>query len=491
MRRGLALFCVFAMTLALGLGIAKSATATGADRPPNFVIIYADDLGYGDLGCQGGSNPTPNLDRMAAEGRRLTDFYVAQAVCSASRTALLTGCYPNRVGIRGALGPNSAVGIHANERTLAEALKPYGYATAIFGKWHLGDSPKFLPVRHGFDRYFGLPYSNDMWPKHPSASAKYPELPLIDGDKVAKIDPDQTQLTTWSAERAVEFIRAHAKTSPFFLYVPHSMPHVPLHVSERFRGKTGKGIYADVIAEIDWSVGEILKELKTQGVDERTLVIFASDNGPWLSYGDHAGSAGPLREGKGTTFEGGVRVPFLARWPGMIPAGTICKEPAMTIDLLPTLVKLAGGTVPSDRKIDGLDISPLLLGASDAKSPHDALYFYWDSGLEAVRSGSWKLHFPHEYRSLKGKGGSGGKPAPYANPRIGLALYDLANDIGESRDAAGDHPDVVRRLTEYAERARADLGDSLTGRQGSGNRPPGRRDDRPNAGAAQKTKSDR
>src|SRR5262249_55387775 len=265
-----------------------------------FVIILADDLGYADLGCYGARGyQTPNLDRMAKEGMRFTDFYVAQGVCSASRTALLTGCYPNRVGILGALGPKATHGISSKEKTVAEALKARGYATAIYGKWHLGHHPKFLPTRHGFDDYFGLPYSNDMGPKHPTA--KFPALPLIAGEKTIATNPDQTKLTTWYTERAVKFI-ARNKAKPFFLYVPHAMPHVPLHVSDKFKGKSKRGLYGDVIMEIDWSVGQILAALKKHGLDEKTLVIFASDNGPWLSYGDHAGSAGPLREGKMTTF---------------------------------------------------------------------------------------------------------------------------------------------------------------------------------------------
>ena len=307
---------------------APAFSSTRAEPPPNFVIVFADDLGYGDLGCYGARGyRTPNLDRLAAQGTRFTSFYVAQAVCSASRAALLTGCYPNRIGILGALSPSSKTGLNPAELTLAEVLKTRGYATAIFGKWHLGDAPEFLPTRHGFDEYFGLPYSNDMWPLHPeyanlppdAAPRKrgYPDLPLFEGERVA-IRPvtaaHQAQLTTWYTERAVDFIGRH-RDRPFFLYVPHAMPHVPLFISAKFRGKSRAGLYADVIREIDWSVGEILRALRRHGLEERTLVIFTSDNGPWLLYGNHAGSAGPLREGKATTFEGGVRVPFIARWP--------------------------------------------------------------------------------------------------------------------------------------------------------------------------------
>ncbi len=453
------------------LVFAAVTRAAEKDGPPNVVIVYADDLGYGDLGCYGGKIPTPNLDRMAREGTRFTDFYVAQAVCSASRAALLTGCYPNRVGVLGALGPASRHGIADGEKTIAQILKTRGYAAAVYGKWHLGHHAPFLPTRHGFDDYFGLPYSNDMWPKHPTA--KFPDLPLIEGENVVERNPDQAKLTTRYTERAVAFVEKN-RARPFFLYVPHTMPHVPLHVSERHRGKSGRGLYGDVVAEIDGSVGEILAALKKHGLDERTLVLFASDNGPWLSYGEHAGSPGPLREGKGTAWEGGVRVPCLARWPGRVPAGAVRREPAMTIDVLPTLAKLAGAELPTN-KIDGLDISPLLFGEKGAKSPHDAYFFYWNRHLQAVRAGRWKLHFPHAYTSLVGKpGGKDGKPVAYANANVGLALYDLESDPGETADVAAKHPDVVARLKKFADGARADLGDSATNQEGSGVRPPGR-----------------
>src|SRR5262245_357851 len=325
------------LTLA-ALALVAPADAGAARRLPNFVIVFTDDQGYGDLGCYGGKHVrTPNIDRMAREGVRFTDFYVAQAVCSASRAALLTGCYPNRIGILGALGPASKHGIGAGEKTIADVLKARGYATAIYGKWHLGHHPPFLPTRHGFDDYFGLPYSNDMWPGHPTA--KFPDLPLFEGEKVVAHNPDQTKLTTWYTERAVKFIEKN-RERPFFLYVAHNMPHVPLHVSDKFKGKSKRGLYGDVIMEIDWSVGQVLAALKKHGLDEQTLVIFTSDNGPWLAYGEHAGSAGPLREGKGTSWEGGIREPFVARWKGVIPPGTVCNEPAMTIDLLPTIAGL-------------------------------------------------------------------------------------------------------------------------------------------------------
>src|SRR5262245_13749067 len=395
-----------------------------ARRSPNFVIIYADDLGYADVGSFGASGyKTPNIDRMAREGARLTDFYVAQAVCSASRAALLTGSYPNRVGIQGALNHRSDHGINDNEMTIAEVLKPRGYATAIFGKWHLVHHPQFLPLRHGFDEYLGLPYSNDMWPNHPSAEKGfYPDLPLIENDKVVKLMPDQSQLTTWYTERAVKFIEKN-KNNPFFLYLPHSMPHVPLFVSDKFKGKTRRGLYGDVIEEIDWSVGQVLDALKRFGLDRDTLVCFSCDNGPWLSYGNHAGSAKGLREGKGTSFEGGVRNPFIARWPGKIPSGRVCREPAMTIDILPTLAKLTGAPLPP-LPIDGLDIGPLLWGEPGARSPHEAFCFYWNRELQAVRSGDWKIHFPHKYRSLTKPPGNDGKEAGYTEEKTTRSLFN-------------------------------------------------------------------
>ncbi|MEO6808435.1 MAG: sulfatase, partial [Isosphaeraceae bacterium] len=444
------------------LFLSRPATTKGEEtRPPNIVLVFADDLGYADVGCFGAKGyTTPNIDRLAAEGIRFTNFYVAQAVCSASRAALLTGCYSNRVGILGALGPASKIGIADGETTMAEMLKMRGYATAIFGKWHLGRDPRFLPTRHGFDEYLGLPYSNDMWPKHPT-NKSFPALPLINGEKVVALNPDQTTLTTSYADGAVRFIEKN-KDRPFFLYLAHSMPHVPLFVSDKFAGKTSRGLFGDVIEEIDWSVGQVLAALKDQGIDSNTLVIFTSDNGPWLSYGDHAGSASPFREGKGTSFEGGVREPFAARWPGKIPAGSVCDEPAMTIDLLPTFAHLAGAKLPNDPIIDGLDVTPLLTGQPGAKSAREAFYFYYGPELQAVRSGHWKLHFPHPYRTLAGAPGKGGKPGPYRNVKIGLSLYDLKSDPGEQHDVSSNHPDVVARLSRLADSARDDLGDSLT-----------------------------
>ena len=470
MRTAARLLIVGALSLA---PLLVASAAEPADRPPNIVLIYADDLGYSDVGCFGAQGyTTPNIDRIAKEGVRFTDFYVAQAVCSASRTALLTGCYPNRLGILGALGPGSKIGISDDERTIAQVLKPRGYATAIFGKWHLGHHPQFLPTRHGFDEYFGLPYSNDMWPKHPT-NRSFPDLPLFDGEKVVATNPDQRNLTTWYTERAVRFIDAN-KERPFFLYVPHNMPHVPLHVSDKFAGKTERGLFGDVIAEIDWSVGQILAALKEHGLEERTLVIFTSDNGPWLSYGDHAGSARGFREGKGTAFEGGVREPFVARWPGHIPAGLVCHEPAMTIDLLPTFAHLAGARLPDDRIIDGRDITPLLLDQPGARSPHEAFYFYW--GLELAGRPERPLEAPPAAR-LPGLAtpGAGGTPGKYDKKTIELSLFDLESDPGETRNVAAPAP----------RRCPAPPATGRSGAAGPGRRrDPADRQERPRSGAS-------
>ncbi|MCC7373268.1 MAG: sulfatase [Verrucomicrobiales bacterium] len=441
-----------------------------AERPPNIVLIFCDDLGYADLACFGAQAiRTPNLDRLARQGVRFTDFYAAQAVCSASRAALLTGCYPNRVGISGALDHRARHGLHPDEQTIADLLKSHGYATGMVGKWHLGHLPPFLPTRQGFDSWYGLPYSNDMWPYHPEAKAgTYPPLPLFDGEQV--IDPDvvaedQDRLTTDYTRRAVEFIGRHHER-PFFLYVAHSMPHVPLHVSAERRGRSRAGLYGDVIEEIDWSVGKIVEALKTHRLDRQTLVMFISDNGPWLSYGDHAGSPGPFREGKGTAWEGGTRVPMIASWPGHIPKGTVCREPAMTIDVLPTVARLTGAPLPT-RRIDGLDISPLFLGVPGATSPHRSLWFYYNQNeLQAVRSGPWKLILPHSYRTLDRSAAPAhdGVPTKYKQAKAGLELYQLMDDPGESHDLAAQRPDVVARLQALADEARDDLGDTLTQR---------------------------
>jgi arylsulfatase A len=464
----------------------RGAESDGQKRLPNIVIIFTDDQGYSDVGAYGARGfRTPNLDRMAAQGVQFTDFYVAQPVCSASRAALLTGCYPNRIGITGALGPSSTQGISDREVTLAELCKSKGYATAIFGKWHLGHHPRFLPVRHGFDEFHGIPYSNDMWPLHPDFAKHapdaeerkrgYPDLPLFEGDEV--VNPkvtaaDQAQFTTRFTQRAVDFIRRN-RERPFFLYLAHPMPHVPLFVSDKHKGRSLQGLYGDVITEIDWSVGQVLDVLGSHDLAENTLVIFTSDNGPWLSYGNHAGSARPLREGKGTTWEGGIRAPCIMRWSGRIPPGSVCHEPAMTIDVFPTIARLIDAPLP-DHRIDGEDIWPLMSGDADARSPHEVLYFYYHANdLEALRAGRWKLVFPHTYRSLTGPPGQDGTPSGYSYPECGLELYDLENDVGEQQNVIDQHPEVIERLQILAEQARDDLGDSLANREGKNRRPPG------------------
>ena len=448
------------VTLLSLTAVAMPATSLWA-ASPNVVMIYTDDQGYGDIGVQGAKGyTTPNLDRMAAEGMRFTDFYVAAPVCSASRAALLTGCYPARLGINGALGPKSRTGLNPDETTLAEVMQSKGYATGMFGKWHLGDHPDLLPVKQGFDEYLGLPYSNDMWPENPNAkTGSYPSLPLM--ENAAALDPevsaeDQATLTTRYAERAVKFITEH-KTKPFFLYVAPSMPHVPLYVSGKFKGKSAQGLYGDVIQEIDWAVGEILTALKTEGLDENTLVIFTSDNGPWSIYGNHAGSAGPFRESKGTCWEGGIRVPCLMRWPGKIPAGTVCREVAGTIDMLPTLAALTGA---------------VLRGETGAKSPHESLVFYYGNHeLQALRSGKWKLILPHIYRTIE-QIGADGLTGKHGRATTGLELYNLEKDPGETKDLAATEPAALQQLSAMAQAAREELGDTLTKTRGKGQRAP-------------------
>jgi len=466
---------------------AADEAANRVTATPNIVIIFIDDLGYGDIGPFGAkAYKTPHLDRMASEGRIFTDFHSATAVCSASRAALMTGCYPERVSILGALGPHVEYGINPDETTLAELCRDRGYATAIFGKWHLGHRLPFLPLQHGFDEYFGLPYSNDMWPRHPELASSpqvgqrkrgYPELSMIENNEI--VDPlvdatDQTKLTTQYTEHAVDFIERN-KSRPFFLYVPHSMVHVPLFVSEKFRGKSGAGLFGDVMMEVDWSVGQILDAIRRNGLDDNTLVIFTADNGPWLNYGNHAGSAGPLREGKGTMWEGGYRVPCVMRWPGKIPAGTRCDELATTMNLFPTIAELIGAQAPTDRVIDGADMWPLMAGDEGARSPHEALYCYYGGELRAVRDRRWKLVFRHRYRSLDGEpAGRDGIPSQYKQLKAPKALYDLKNDIGETTDVADTHPKIVARLQRQAEKARVALGDTRTGRTGREVRPAGK-----------------
>lgn len=487
--------CVIMFLAIWSIASGKQADSADIPRAPNIVLIVADDMGYSDAGCYGAKDiRTPNLDRLAAEGTRFTSFCVAQPVCTASRAAIMTGCYPNRVGLSGALNHTSTIGIHPDEQLLPELLQSQGYATAHYGKWHLGTKPMFFPTRNGFDEWFGLPYSNDNGPLHPTVRG-IPPLPLYTNDQVVATDPDQSQFTKLFTERAVGFIQAN-KSKPFFLYVPHVMPHVPIFVSDHFKGKSGRGLYGDVIEELDWGVGEILSALKRVGIENDTLVLFMSDNGPFLSYGTHAGSSQPFREGKLTTFEGGVRVPFIARWPGKVPASRVSDELVTGLDLLPTIAKLTGAGLPQ-AKIDGVDLSRLLLGEPDAKGRESFAYFS-GSELHAVRSGKWKLHVPHEYLVVNGQPGQNGKPANFENmkpnaieesgirgiasrhgyrvEKLDLSLFDLSQDPAESKNIASRHPDIVSKLSALAEEFRRDLGDPLTNTKGTGLRPVGRED---------------
>ena len=477
-----------ALLQAMGLGAAammipgcKPKEET-AERLPNVVIIFTDDQGYGDVGCYGAEGfTTPNMDLLAKEGVKFTDFHVSEAVCSASRSSLLTGCYAQRISIRGAMGPWNKDGINPKEETIAELLKKKGYTTGIFGKWHLGHHKEYLPLAHGFDEYFGLPYSNDMWavgydgdPESAGDKSWYPPLPLIEGDETIEIVAtleDQARLTTRYTEKAVDFVNRH-KEKPFFLYLAHSMPHVPLGVSEKFKGKSEQGMYGDVIMEIDWSIGEVMKALRENGLDNDTLVIFTSDNGPWINYGNHAGSQGVLREAKGASWEGGTRVPCIMRWPGQIKADTTCHELAATIDILPTLSELTGAPMSGNR-IDGTSILPLIRGETD-ESPRDEYIYYYIGNLCAVRQGKWKLYFPHKYRSYRDvEPGMDGWPGPYDFKKTGLELYDLENDISETTDVAAEHPDVVARLEQLGEKYRQELGDGLHKLKGEEVRPTG------------------
>lgn len=427
--------------------------------PPNVVVIFCDDLGYGDLGCYGHpSIRTPNLDRMAAEGMKFTNFYAAASVCTPSRAALLTGRLPIRSGMcsdtRRVLFPDSAGGLPASEVTIAEALKAKGYATACVGKWHLGHLPQYLPTKQGFDSYFGIPYSNDMdrraelGPKGREAflnpKSEYWHVPLLRGEEEIERPADQHTITKRYTAEAVKFIRANTR-QPFFLYFAQTMPHVPLFASKDFDGQSPRGLYGDVVEEIDWSVGEVLKALREEKLDTNTFVFFTSDNGPWLVFGEHGGSAGLLREGKGSTWEGGMRVPGIAWRPGTIPAGVTTQDLACTMDLFTTAVKLAGAELPNDRVIDGLDLTPLLTGTG--KSPRDSMFYYRGTKLYAVRHGPWKAHFIT--RSAYGMD----QPAEHNPPQ----LYHLGRDPSENTNVAKDHPDVLATIAKLVAAHRANL----------------------------------
>ena len=449
--------CVGFGSVAMAVHALSSRTAVqAAEIPaakPNFVVILIDDLGYGDIEpCGSKVNRTPNLSRMAAEGMKLTSFYAAP-VCTPSRAQMMTGCYAKRVSMPSVIFPLCPTGLSTEEKTVARLLKEKGYTTMCIGKWHLGDQPSFLPTRHGFDHYVGLPYSNDMGK---------PALPLLRNEKVVEAPADQDKLTALYTEEAIKFVTA-SKDKPFFLYFPHTAVHVPLHPGTEFDGKSSNGKYSDWVAEVDWSVGQLLKTLRDLKLDSNTLVLFTSDNGPWLTQGKNGGVAGPLRGGKGSSWEGGVREPSIAWWPGRIAAGSCCDAMMSEIDVLPTLVGLAGGKVPADSKIDGLDVWPLLSGQSK-ESPHEALFYFRSNNMEAVRSGPWKL-FVRRQGVGKGKAAAAGKAHGVGE------LYNLDSDIREAKNVADQNPEVVRRLQALMEKMDADLGISGTG---PGVRPCGR-----------------
>lgn len=443
---------------ALALVVVTLEPTLAADRPPNVIVVFADDLGYGDLGCFGHPTiRTPHLDRMAAEGMRFTQFYAGASVCTPSRAALLTGRLPIRNGMcsdkRRVLFPNSGGGIPETEVTLAEALRERGYATAAVGKWHLGHLPQFLPTNNGFDSYFGIPYSNDMdrvggkGPKGRDVflepKAEYWNVPLMRDEKIVERPADQTTITKRYSEEAVTFIEAN-REKPFFLYLAHNLPHIPLFASDDFLGTSPRGLFGDVVEEIDHGVGMILDTLRKHDLDENTIVWFTSDNGPWLPFGTHGGSAGLLREGKGSTWEGGMREPTLAWWPGTIPPGTVTTELGSTMDIYTTSIKMAGGKVPSDRIVDGVDLQPVLTGMG--RSPRDSVIYYRGTRIWAVRKGPWKVHY--ETRS--------GYRNDYQKHDPPL-LFHLEHDPSEKHDVAKDHPEVVEEIAKLVAEHEAKL----------------------------------
>lgn len=442
----------------------------------NVILVNLDDVGYGDFSCNGAYGyTTPHIDRLASEGVRFTHFLAVQPISGASRAGLLTGCYPNRIGFAGAPGPDSNYGIHPDEMTMGELLKQQGYATAIFGKWHLGSQRQFLPLQNGFDEYYGLPYSNDMWPNHPQQGEvfNFPDLPTYDGNEIVGYNTDQSRFTTDYTERSIAFIRKH-RDEPFFLYLAHSMPHVPLAVSDKYKGKSEQGLFGDVMMEIDWSIGEVWKTVCELGLEEHTLLVITSDNGPWANYGNHAGSAGGLREAKATTFDGGNRVPCIVYWKGHTKPGTICNRLASNIDLFPTLAEITGAPLPA-RKIDGVSILPLIEGEESANPRESFVYYYHKNDLEAVTDGEFKLVFPHKYVTYGAYApGNDGKPGPLENVDLKASeLYDLRRDPGERYNVLHQYPERAAKLMRIADEKRKELGDNLTRVKGSENRQPG------------------
>jgi arylsulfatase A-like enzyme len=464
-------------------GYAWGQPGKGALAKPNIIIINIDDMGYGDTEPYGATGyVTPNFNRLAKEGMRFTHFYAAQAVCSPSRAALLTGTYPNRIGMSGgALMPWSPKALNPSEETIAILLKREGYTTGMLGKWHLGSKPPFLPLNYGFDTFYGIPYSHDMWPVDYAAKPitdttnwriKFPPLPVISGDKeVATLTSleQQATLTMRFTEKAGQFILKN-KSRPFFLYLAHPMPHVPLAVSRKFRGKSGAGLFGDVISELDWSIGKIIDLLDKNGLSGNTLLIVTSDNGPWLSFGNHAGSSGGLREGKGTAWDGGTRVPCFIRWPGKVAAGSVCNQLLTNMDVLPTIIAAAHASLPK-QKIDGLNFLPMLTGKTNS-SPREVFYVYYDvNNLKLIRYKNWELVLPHTSQAYsQGSPGKNGEPGPTPVVDVPMALYNLTHDPGTVYDVQKQYPEIVDQILKYAEEAREDLGDDLTQRKGKNTR---------------------
>ena len=461
-------------------------TTTNTSRP-NIVFFYLDDMGYGDLTLTGAINyATPNIDRLAHDGMIFTQYYSPSPVSSASRAGMMTGCYPTRVGIGGVLSPHNETGLSTSELIIPEMLKKEGYATAIVGKWHLGDAPEFMPMRRGFDEYLGLPYSNDMWPyghtakrgeKPKVVSPKSPRLPLYDGERVVEYIEtmeQQSRLTTLYTERAVSFIERNARKKPFFLYIAHSMPHVPLAVSDKFHGKSEQGMYGDVMMELDWSVGEVMRALKESGLDENTFVIFTSDNGPWLNFGNHQGSAGGMKEGKHTSFEGGQRVPCIMRWPTVIPEGVVCNKLCSGIDFLPTIAEIIGSDLPK-YTIDGVSILPLLRNESGPSPRETFVYYAVGPRIRGVRDAKFKLVAPHTYGSYEDTlPGVDGKAGKRIDKSVGWELFDMRRDPGERYNVIEMYPEIVEKLKKIIDETAAEIGDKRTNTEGKGARQPGK-----------------
>jgi arylsulfatase A-like enzyme len=471
------LLAAFLAILWVGCAASENPGSQRGQDSPNVILIFADDMGYTDLSSFGQEEwATPNLDRLGTEGARFTDFYVPTPACSPSRAALLTGRYPLKAGVREVISPRTLRGLPESERTAAEIFRDAGYRTGMVGKWHLGAHPDFLPTNHGFESWFGLPYSNDYSPRsinNPrSYAVQWMELPVFRDTTIVEREPDQRELTERYTQESIDFIRTN-KDKPFFLYLAHSMPHVPLWVSYPYFDASGAGLYGDVIEEMDASTGRIMAELEALGLEENTIVVFTSDNGPWLLMGDHGGTRGDFREGKATTFVGGVRMPAAIWAPGRVAPGKVISEPVISMDVLPTVLNMAGIELPSN--LDGVPLDGAL--TSDATLDSERPLFFYRSGqLRSMRKGKWKLHVPHVYTSIReewgGRAGSGGHPGAYGRAEIGTALYDLKSDPSESSDLAAQRPDIVEQLMVHIEEARDRIGDELTDHVGTQATPP-------------------